>query len=43
MTHVIEHLRRELEDGKNAKKKQSVTSSDLRNAEITFLKKVAEK
>lgn len=41
MTHVIEHLRRELEDGKVSKKRNAVTTSDLRSSEIASLKKVS--
>ncbi len=40
MNHVIKHLRKELEESKTKKKRQAVTTSDLRNGEITFLKKV---
>ena len=41
MTHVIEHLRKELEDSKFTKKRNSINTGDLRQGEITLLKKVS--
>lgn len=40
MTHVIEHLRKELEDNKFTKKRNSTNTSDMRLGEIMLLKKV---
>ena len=40
MTHVIEHLRKELVDGKVTKKRNAVATSDIKNGEIMILKKV---
>lgn len=39
MTQLIEHLRKELEDGKNTKKRQTISNADLRSAEIMLLKR----
>ena len=41
MTQLIEHLRKELEDGKNTKKRQTISNADLRSAEIMLLKRVS--
>ena len=40
MQHVIEHLRKELVDGRATKKRNAVASSDIKNGEIIILKKV---
>lgn len=41
MNHVIEHLRKELEDSKFTKKRNSINTGDLRQGEIMLLKKVS--